>query len=96
MDRAIKTDITKKYREMEKRFCAPASGKVSCYVCEQCGMTTKVREVDDGLAPMGIECPYCNANAICITEGDTAPNIPVTHEWYRPSFWRWQRHGCFP
>lgn len=85
MDRSIKKDITRRYKELEKRFGGSGSGKVSCYVCEKCGLTTKVVEADDGVAPMGIECPYCHGEAMCVNEGDTAPNVSVTHEWYRPT-----------
>lgn len=85
MDRSVRRDIEKRYKKLHKQFNGVASGKISCYVCEQCEQITKTREVADGHVPMGIECPHCHANAMCVTEMDAAPNIPVTYEWYRPT-----------
>ena len=84
MDRTVKRDIKKRYGKLLERYKGNG-GEVHCYICEQCGQLTKTKDVAEGLVPMGIECPHCNANAMCIADGDTAPNKAVTYEWYRPS-----------
>ena len=83
MDRTVKRDIQKRYKKMVERFNGNAD-EISCYVCVQCGQVTKVRQIDKGMSPGGIECPYCHGEAM-MEMIDTFPNIPVTHEWYRPT-----------
>lgn len=83
MDRAVKRDIQKRYKKMVERFKGDAD-EISCYVCEQCGQATKVRKVEKGMSPGGIECPYCHGEA-GLEIFDTFPNVPVTYEWYRPT-----------
>lgn len=84
MARTVKKDIEKRYRKISERYKGKTD-KVFSYVCDRCGQVTKVRQVDEGIAPMGIECPYCHDNAFCYDEGDKNPNIPVGYEWYRPA-----------
>ena len=57
--------------------------EISCYVCGNCGQVTKVRQIVNGIAAGGIDCPACGIQAGI--EIDTYPNIPVTYEWYRPT-----------
>lgn len=83
MDRSVRRDIQKRYKKMAERFQGDAD-EISCYVCDQCGLVTKVRKVERGMSPGGIECPYCRGDA-SLDIFDTFPNVPVTHEWYRPS-----------
>lgn len=83
MDRSVKRDIEKRYRKIVEMFSGEAD-EVSCYVCEQCGQVTKVRQVVKGMSPGGIECPYCHGQA-GLEIFDSFPKIPVTHEWYRPT-----------
>lgn len=82
MDRAVRRDIQKRYKRITKEYKGDAD-EVFCYTCDNCGQTIKVRQKDKGIAPMGIACPFCNGDALNAV--DTARNIPVTHEWYRPS-----------
>ena len=81
MDRSVKRDIQKRYQKMTKEF-EQRVNEVGCYVCEQCGQATKVRQAISGSAPGGIECPYCHGDAFIAP--DTYPNVQVTYEWYRP------------
>lgn len=60
-------------------------GEVNCYTCDTCGRVTKTRDADDGVTPMGIECPFCHGDAMSSFYQDIAPDIPVTHEFYRPT-----------
>lgn len=83
MDRSVKRDIQKRYNKMLERFNGEVD-EISCYVCEQCGQVTKVRQIEKGMSPGGIECPYCHGDAN-LNIFDQFPNIPVTYEWYRPS-----------
>lgn len=83
MDRAVKRDIQKRYKKMVKRFTGETD-EITCYVCEQCGQVTKVRQKVKGMSPGGIECPYCHGQA-GLEIFDPFPNIHVTHEWYRPT-----------
>ena len=83
MDRTIKKDVERRYSKMCEQFSGK-SEEISCYVCEQCGQVTKVRQIDEGMPMGGIECPHCHGQAGLVLV-DTYPNIPVTHEWYRPA-----------
>lgn len=83
MDRAVKRDIQKRYRKMVGQYDGEAN-EISSYVCEQCGQVTNVQQVVKGMSPGGIECPYCNGQA-GLEIFNRFPNVPVTHEWYRPT-----------
>lgn len=82
MDRSVKRDIQKRYRNLLERY-GGESDEVFCYVCDQCGQVTKVRQIVKGMAPGGIECPYCHGQAM-MDIFDAYPNITATYEWYRP------------
>lgn len=84
MDRSVKRDIQRRYRKITETYSG-SEDSTYCYTCDDCGHVVKVRQSVAGVVPMGIECPYCGGNAFCVEDGDTAPDEPVTHEWYRPT-----------
>ena len=86
MDKALKKDVTRRYNAMLRAYSGQGEyqGKVNCYTCSQCGQITKTIDIDNGVTPMGIECPYCHGEAMSSFYQDIAPNIGVTYEWYRP------------
>ena len=87
MDRKVRKDILRRYADMTASVAAGESniGQINCYFCPQCERITKTVVKDSGIVPMGIECPYCHAEALCSENGDVAEKISVTHNWYRPT-----------
>ena len=83
MNAKVKKDITRRYNAMLAGLSEDNKGQTDCYQCQQCNNVTKTVIVDNGITPMGIECPYCHGEAI--HQDTDYPNIKVTHEWYRPS-----------
>ena len=83
MDRAIKRDIRKRLRKITERYPNEVD-KILVFTCESCGKVIKSRQIVEGIVPVGIECE-CGGNAFAYEEGDTLPDMPVTHEWYRPT-----------
>ena len=81
MDRAVKRDVTKRYKKMLESVSKEEyyKGKVNCYTCQQCGKVTKTLDVDNGVTPMGIECPHCHGDAMSSFYEDIAPGVEVTH-----------------
>lgn len=82
MQRNVKKDIHRRYRMIAEQYGSEVN-KIGCYECSQCGRVTRTVQRIAGVVPMGIECPYCHAEAYCLDEDN--PNIPITHEWYRPT-----------
>ena len=87
MDKLVKKDVIRRYKQMLKTVSKENyyKDRTNCYVCEKCGAVTKTIDIDNGVTPMGIECPYCHENAMSSFYQDIAPNIEITHEWYRPT-----------
>jgi len=87
MDKTVRKEVTRRYKAMLKEYGKPGEyqGKVNCYTCTQCGRITKTIDKDNGVTPMGIECPYCHGDAMSSFYEDIAPNISATYEWYRPA-----------
>lgn len=85
MDRTIKKDIRKRYKTLLERYGAMTYDRQASFLCEQCNHVINTRFEDDGDIPMGIECPYCQGNAMSLTEWELAENVPVTFKWVRPT-----------
>ena len=85
MDRTVKKDITKRYKAMIGKYLPLTYDKNASFFCEQCNQVINTTYADDGEIPMGIECPYCHGNAMSLTEGELAKNVPTTFKWCRPT-----------
>ena len=87
MNRTVRKDVMRRYKQMLKDVSGENyhKGEVNCYTCKQCGKVTKTIDVDNGVTPFGIECPHCHGDAMSAFYHDTAPDAPVTHEFYRPT-----------
>lgn len=87
MDKSVKRDVTKRYKKMLRSIEGEEyfKGKENCYTCQECGRVTKTIDVDSGVTPMGIECPFCHGEAMSSFYSDIAPNVKATYEWYRPT-----------
>lgn len=59
-------------------------GKVNCYLCIECGKTTKTVHVDGGTIPAIFACNHCGGIARSTLYEDTAPDEEAVIEWYRP------------
>ena len=81
MDRSVKRDIRKRYGLLKSQ--ADNTGQTDTFLCQGCGKPVRTIVKDPGVIPMGIECPYCNGNAMHSEEDYT--NVEITHEWYRPA-----------
>lgn len=86
MERSVKRDVQKRYRDMLESIGRYHKGDINCYTCNNCGKIIKTIDIDEGETLLGIECPYCHKGDAYSSEyQDIAPNVPVTHEWYRPT-----------
>lgn len=58
-------------------------GSKNAYICDNLHATVTEHK-DDGVTPMFIECPVCNAQATS-RMGRVNQKLESTHEWYKPS-----------
>lgn len=83
-----KKAVKAKYKELEQSdFYAQIdlTSRVNCYVCDNCLATTKTVDIDRGTTSFLIACPRCDeGQAKSSFYNDIAPDLPPTHEWYRP------------
>jgi hypothetical protein len=59
----------------------------NAYFCSHCRKTTITVDVDSGVTPMFILCPYCSATASSFMyqlPGCMHINIKADYEWYHP------------
>lgn len=69
----------------------PGRGSYNGYHCEECGVTTLVKHVDEGVTPMFLTCRAasdCTGRSTSLGyPGGPVPSelLPVKWEWYRPS-----------
>ena len=80
MERSVRRDIARRYRDVSERYSSERS-ECHTYQC-QCGRVIRTRQLVDGIVPMGIECDVCHGDAYAVEDRH---DLPVTHEWYRPS-----------
>ena len=85
MDRKVRKDVTRRYNAMVAQMEKVESnaGETDTFCCSECGKAIRTVKSVTGVIPMGIECPYCHGEAF--HEDEDNKNIPVTHEWYRPT-----------
>jgi hypothetical protein len=83
-----KKKIEKAYNQMllnvEKISMDIDRSRINCYVCPA-GHITKTVEIDKGVTPFMILCPYCDKMAQSTFYKEVAPDHIPRYEWYRPS-----------
>jgi len=60
----------------------------NAYFCSNCRKVTITVDIDEGVTPMFILCPYCDRQATSFMyqlPGCLAFGIQADYEWYRPS-----------
>lgn len=86
MSKLSQREVTRRYKKMvasvEETGREPKGPNV--WVCE-CGNIMRCRHLDYGTTPMTLSCWVCQKGSLVSKWQDTMPDLPFSHEWYRPS-----------
>lgn len=59
--------------------------RVNCYICKNCNLITKTKDIDAGVTPFIHTCEHCGGEAHSTFYNDIAKHLHPTQEWYRPT-----------